>query len=162
MGAINTITFMDHGKRFVSTSDDKKIYQWEFGIPVVAKHITEPNMCSIPAATISPSGTYWAGQSMDDQIKIYDCGGSFKLNRSKAFTGHKNQGFACGLKFSPDQQFLASGDADGKVWFWNFKTGKNYRTIQCHEGVCIDIDWHPQEKSKMVSCGWDGTIKLWD
>ena len=99
---------------------------------------------------------------MDDQIKIYDCGGSFKLNRNKCFTGHKNQGFACGLKFSPDQQFLASGDADGKVWFWNFKTGKNYRTIQCHEGVCIDIDWHPQEKSKMLSCGWDGTIKLWD
>jgi pre-mRNA-processing factor 17 len=61
MGAINTITFTDHGKRFVSTSDDKKIYQWEFGIPVVAKHITEPNMCSIPAATISPNGTYWAG-----------------------------------------------------------------------------------------------------
>lgn len=61
MGSINTITFIDYGKRFVSTSDDKKIYIWEFGIPVVAKHISEPDMNSIPAATLHPSGTHWAG-----------------------------------------------------------------------------------------------------
>jgi pre-mRNA-processing factor 17 len=61
MGPINTLTFLDYGKRFVSTSDDKKIYVWEFGIPVVAKHISEPDMNSIPAATMHPSGSHWAG-----------------------------------------------------------------------------------------------------
>ena len=28
MGAINTITFIDGNKRFVSTADDKKIFIW--------------------------------------------------------------------------------------------------------------------------------------
>ena len=55
-GSINSITFIDHGKRFVSTADDKKIYLWEFGIPVVAKHLTDANMKSIAAATLHPSG----------------------------------------------------------------------------------------------------------
>ena len=56
MGSINTVTFIEKGKRFVSTSDDKKIYVWEFGIPVVAKHISSPDMTSIPAATLHPNG----------------------------------------------------------------------------------------------------------
>jgi WD40 repeat protein len=34
LGAVNTITFVDEGRRFVTTSDDKTIRVWEYGIPV--------------------------------------------------------------------------------------------------------------------------------
>ncbi len=40
----STITFFDNGKKFVSTSDDKKILAWEFDIPVPIKYIQEPEM----------------------------------------------------------------------------------------------------------------------
>ena len=76
--------------------------------------------------------------------------------------GHRNQGYACGLSISPDGQFVASGDGSGSVWFWSWKTGKNLRTLDCHEGVAIDVQWHPTESSRVATCGWDGTIKLWD
>jgi pre-mRNA-processing factor 17 len=103
LGSIDTLTFLENGKRFVSTSDDKKIFVWEFGIPVVAKHISEPDMHAVPATTMHPNGKYFAGQSMDNKIVIYDVKhGNFKLNRKKKFTGHINSGYACGLKFSPD------------------------------------------------------------
>jgi pre-mRNA-processing factor 17 len=52
---------MDNNRRFVSTADDKKIYVWEFGIPVVIKHVSEPDMHSIPKATMHPNQKYWAG-----------------------------------------------------------------------------------------------------
>ena len=60
-GAINSINFVDFGKRFISSADDKKIYLWEFGIPVVAKHVSDPEMQSIPVAKVHPSGASWAG-----------------------------------------------------------------------------------------------------
>lgn len=30
LGAVNTITFVDHNRRFVSTSDDKSLRVWEW------------------------------------------------------------------------------------------------------------------------------------
>lgn len=78
MGSINTVTFIENGKRFVSTAEDKKIYMWEFGIPVVAKYISEPGMHSIPASALHPNGINWVGQSMDDKILTFDCKGNFK------------------------------------------------------------------------------------
>lgn len=99
---------------------------------------------------------------MNNSIVVYDLKYGFKLNRKKRFTGHQNVGYACGMEFSPDGKFLCSGDSGGKLWFWDWKTGKNYRTIKCHEQVVIDVAWHPVEQSKIATCSWDGTIKLWD
>lgn len=44
---------MDNARRFVSTSDDKSLRAWEFGIPVVIKYVAEPDMHSMPAVTMS-------------------------------------------------------------------------------------------------------------
>ena len=75
---------------------------------------------------------------MDDQIVVYDTNGGFKKNKNKKFNGHLTQGYACGFTISPDGQFVCSGDGQGKLWFWSWKTSKNYRTINAHDGVCID------------------------
>ena len=61
LGPVNTVTFVDNNRKFVSTSDDKKIFLWEFGIPVVVKHIAEPEMHSITSTTMHPNNKYFAG-----------------------------------------------------------------------------------------------------
>ena len=55
LGPVNTITFVDENRRFVTTSDDKTIRAWDFDIPVVIKYIAEPFMHSMPAVTLHPS-----------------------------------------------------------------------------------------------------------
>ena len=55
LGAVNTITFIDDNRRFVTTSDDKTLRVWEYDIPVVIKYIAEADMHSMPATALSPN-----------------------------------------------------------------------------------------------------------
>lgn len=162
LGAVNTITFVDDNRRFVTSSDDKSLRVWEFGIPVVIKYISEPHMHSMPSIAVHPNTNWLAAQSLDNQILIYSTRERFQLNKKKRFAGHIVAGYACQVNFSPDGRFVMSGDGEGKMWFWDWKTCKVFRTLKCHEGVCIGSEWHPLEQSKVATCGWDGLIKYWD
>lgn len=162
LGAVNTITFVDENRRFVSTSDDKSMRVWEWDIPVDMKYIAEPSMHSLPAVTLSPNGKWLACQSMDNKVMIFSALNRFKLNRKKVFTGHMVAGYACSVDFSPDMSYVISGDADGKLYIWDWKTTKLYSKLKAHDNVCIAVLWHPHETSKVVSAGWDGSLKLWD
>ena len=134
LGAVNTITFVDNNRRFVTSSDDKSLRVWEFGIPVVIKYISEPHMHSMPSISLHPSTNYLAAQSLDNQILTYSTKDRFQLN--KKFFGHIVAGYACQVNFSPDGQFIMSGDGEGKCWFWDWKTREVFRPLKCHEGEC--------------------------
>eukprot|EP01114_Cavostelium_apophysatum_P018473 TRINITY_DN5717_c0_g1_i1.p1 TRINITY_DN5717_c0_g1~~TRINITY_DN5717_c0_g1_i1.p1 ORF type:complete len:562 (-),score=164.89 TRINITY_DN5717_c0_g1_i1:107-1792(-) len=162
LGAVNTITFIDDNKRFVSSSDDKSLRIWEWGIPVVIKYISEPHMHSMPSVALHPQGEFFAAQSLDNQIMIYGARNRFPMNRKKLFNGHVVAGYACQVNFSPDGHWIMSGDSTGKAWFWDWNTCRVLKSIKAHDGVCIGVDWHPIESSKVATCGWDGLIKYWD
>ena len=55
-----------------------------------------------------------------------------------------------------------SGDTDGRLWFWDWKSGKCFRKLKCHDQVCICALWHPIAPSCVATCSWDGTIKYWE
>ncbi|KAK0080553.1 hypothetical protein PV325_013758 [Microctonus aethiopoides] len=162
LGAVNTITFVDENRRFVTTSDDKSLRVWEWDIPVDMKYIADPTMHSMPAVTPSPNQKWLACQSMDNKIVIFSALNRFKMNRKKTFVGHMVAGYACGIDFSPDMSYLVSGDADGKCYVWDWKTTKLYKKWKAHDGVCISALWHPHEPSRLATAGWDGKIKYWD
>ncbi|KAH9109431.1 hypothetical protein LEN26_014024 [Aphanomyces euteiches] len=159
---VNSVTFVDDNRRFVSTSDDKKILIWEWGIPVPIKYVSEPGMHSMPTTTLHPSGSYFAGQCLSNQIDVYTARDKFKLQRRKTFRGHSCAGYACQVNFSPNGQYVVSGDGEGQVVFWDWKTTKMYKKMQAHNGPTMGVAWHPIEPSRVVTCGWDGLIKCWD
>jgi len=162
LGPVNSICFVDEGRKFFSTSDDKKVFCWEYGIPVVSKHIAEPDMQSMPATALHPNGQWWVGQSQDNQILVYGAIRKVSLNTKKRYIGHLTTGYACQVGFSPDGRYLYSGDAEGRCFFWDWKTSKLHKKLKCHDQVTIGCQWHPIESSKFATCSWDGTIKYWD
>ena len=85
LSAVNTITFVDEGRRFVTTSDDKTIRVWEYGIPVQIKYIADPAMHSMPAVTLHPNGQWFCGTSLDNQLLTYSTKDRFRQNRKKTF-----------------------------------------------------------------------------
>ncbi|KAF9581302.1 hypothetical protein BGW38_001730 [Lunasporangiospora selenospora] len=161
LGAVNSITFVDENRRFVTTSDDKSLRAWEFDIPVVIKYIAEPDMHSMPSVALSPNQKWLACQSLDNQIFIYGAKDRFRQNRKKLFTGHLVAGYACQPSFSPDGRYISSGDAEGNMWIWDWKTCKVHKKFKAHDQVVIDCAWHPHETSLVATASWDSTIKLW-
>lgn len=161
LGPVNTITFVDENRRFVTTSDDKTIRAWDFDIPVVIKYIAEPHMHSMPAVTVHPNKKYFAAQSLDNQILVYSTD-NFRQARNKRFAGHSVAGYACQVGFSPDGKWISSGDGEGNVVFWEWKTGRIKSRLKAHSKVVIAHEWLPHESSKVITASWDGLIKLWD
>lgn len=116
---------------------------WEYGIPVVMKvrhapyivyvcvhatflttsvgctwqYLNEPWMHSMPAITMSPNKKWLACQSMDNSIMMYEAA-RYRLNRKKRFTGHVCSGYACQPAFSNDNNYIYSGDGEGKLFVW--------------------------------------------
>lgn len=165
LAAINTLTFVDNNRRFISTSDDKSLRAWEYNIPVPIKFIAEPYLYALVRAAPHPNGKYVAFQSGDNQIVVYAATDKFRQNRKKSFRGHNNAGYAIDVDISPDGQFVTSGDSGGYVCFWDWKTGKMWHKILAggKEGQAVtSVQWHPRETSKVATAGLEGVIKYWD
>lgn len=142
-GPVDTITFVDQNRRFVSTSDDKSLRAWDFDIPVPIKLVADPLMHSMPAVSLHPSLRWLACQSMNNSIVVYSAE-NFKP-RKKAFRGHTTAGFACQVGFSPDGRFLSSGDSEGHLVFWDWKKGQELKRLEVHKDVVIAHEWLPHE-----------------
>jgi len=165
LGPINTLTFVDEGRRFISTSDDKSLRAWEYGIPVPIKYIADPSMYALTRSALHPSGKYVAFQSADNQIVVYAAGDKFRQNRKKGFRGMNTSGYAIDVAISPDGGIVASGDSGGYVCFWDWKTGKMWHKIQAGgegTGAVTCVAWHLHETSKVATAGLDGIIRYWD
>lgn len=116
-------------------------------------------MHSMPAMTLSPNKKWLAAQSLDNQILIYSAE-TYKQNRKKRFAGHTVAGYACVPSFSPDGRFVSSGDAEGSVHFWDFKTGKKYpNRLRAHQKCVIDQKWLPHETVSLLARSLEEGIK---
>lgn len=162
LGPITSLTFINENRLFVSSSEDNSLRVWEYGIPVETKIVSEPWMHSMPAITPHPNGNNILCQSLDNQILVYNTDGKFKLNNKKRFVGHLPAGYACEVAVSPDGQWVTSGDGEGKFYVWSWKTCKIVKQWKAHDQVSIGSVWHPIHASRVFTCSWDASIKMWE
>ncbi len=62
--------------------------------------------------------------------------------------------------WSPDGRFVAAAGDERVVCVWEAKSGALLRTLSGHSGWINGVDW--TRGDAIASCGWDGTVRLWD
>jgi pre-mRNA-processing factor 17 len=70
---------------------------------------------------------------------------NFRQNRKKRFAGHSVAGYACQVGFSTDGKWISSGDGEGNVVFWDWRTGRIKSRLRAHSKVVIAHEWLPHE-----------------
>ena len=95
----------------------------------------------------------------------------------KTYQGHSNQKYSISgafgtyditsgsaNKLSPvqctQQAFIASGSEDGDIVLWDVSSKRIMQRLQGHDGPVLGVDTHPSQSS-IVSCGMDGTVRIW-
>ncbi len=65
------------------------------------------------------------------------------------------------IAFSPDGQWIASGDAAGTIEIWSPDSVRSKETLTAHEGPVTSLAFSP-DGALLASAGEDGAVKLWD
>jgi len=108
--------------------------------------------------TFSLDGKFCISSSWDRTIRIWD------LNNMKSirkFMGHKND--ILSIAFSNDNRFIVSGSRDKTIKIWNTIGECKNTLIEPKDNFwasCVKI--LPGKESLILSCYWDGTIKIWN
>lgn len=70
----------------------------------------------------------------------------------------------CGLKWSLDDQQLASGGNDNKLLIWNLKQQESIRKLNKHKAAVKALAWSPHQHGLLASGGGtaDRTIRFWN
>jgi cell division cycle 20-like protein 1 (cofactor of APC complex) len=80
----------------------------------------------------------------------------------RRLAGHRQE--VCGLKWSPDNQYLASGGNDNKLFVWNLSSLNPVHTFTDHLAAVKAIAWSPHHHGLLASGGGtaDRCIRFWN
>ncbi|KAA3678450.1 pre-mRNA-processing factor 17 [Paragonimus westermani] len=169
--AVRDVDFDNSGTHFLSASYDRYVKLWdtETGKCKNQFNLKRVAYCVRFNPDVDKQHLFLVGCadkkilcSLDNQLVVFNVFAGFKRMRKKIFRGHMVSGYACTVDMSPDQRYIISGDGDGNLCLWEWKSTRLLTKWKAHEGVCINCAWLPHETSKVITAGWDGNIKLWD
>lgn len=162
LDSVNSVHVVDNNSKIVSTSDDRSIRVWDLGINIPIKTISDIEQYSMPRAAVHPSKKYFATQSMNNKIMVYQADDRFRQSKNKIFTGHEVAGYAIGIGFSPDGKTLMSGGSRGYAYFWDWKSARFLKSYRVDDKSISTIAAHPQMTSGVAMAGALGTIFYWE
>lgn len=167
-GQVQDVIFSSDGRILFSCCDvlsrdsaDRNIMAWDVSSGVVLSNQIYQERYSCTRLKLHPTEGHFLAQTNGDYIAIFSTHKPYKLNKVKRFQGHKGLGYAVGFDVSLEGSVIASGSADGNIYFYNYHTGRPIRTLNTGLPVCTDVALHPVLPSTVSCCGWNGHIQVW-
>ncbi|PKY26498.1 WD40 repeat-like protein [Rhizophagus irregularis] len=168
-GSVNDLEFFPDGNNILTCSDyvvrnaaDKNIVVWDFDSLTAISNQIYQEAFSCTALRIHPFNNYFIAQSNANYIAIFGMNKPWKLDKRKRFEGHLVNGYPIRCNFSPESDYIVSGDSNGGIYFYEWSSSKVIKKIEnAHQGICTDACWHPVLNGIVASCGWDGNVLIW-
>ena len=95
--------------------------------------------------------------SRDKTIRIFDLRQKM-CNPVISFSGHLQE--ICGVKISPDNNYIASGGNDNQLLVWDLRRMELYASLGKHEAAVKALAWCPKKKNILVSGSGTSDRKL--
>lgn len=151
---ICSLSFNTEGK-MLATADSKG--------QVIISDIASNKMISNSAVHSSRIGAvHWQENmlvtgSRDKIMRLFDV--RSKLCRPVySFTGHLQE--ICGLKFSPNSNYIASGGNDNQLLLWDVRQAQLMSSLGNHEAAVKALTWSPKNHNILVSGAGTSDRKL--
>jgi energy-coupling factor transporter ATP-binding protein EcfA2 len=153
-GKIQSLIFSIDSKQLYSAGLDGKVLKWE----IAARTSTDVTTGStqITSIDISYNGNYLAGVRSDGTAVVWDPG-KISDNFSIETAGKDIKV----VKFNPDNNTLALGDAKGNVEIWDVNLRKKISEVKAHATRINDIRFNAK-LNQMAVAGNDSILKIYN
>jgi len=146
----------------ISGSRDRTIVIWEISrngeITIVPVKRLTGHSHFVSDIKLSSDGQFCISSSWDNSLRLWD----ITYGRTiQTFLGHQKS--VLSVCFSKDERQILSGSRDGTIKLWNNlgKCKKTYKENTKNHWI-IFVCFLQFESPAFLSCGWDGTIDIWD
>lgn len=139
-----------------SAGEDAEIHLWDWESGKYRATLLQ-HRGSVTSLNIAPDGkTMISGAS--DGIKVWDL---TTLPYSPLYNLSELGNSTNKVAINPNGYLLASGNDDGKIQFWNLRTGTFISEFAPHKKPISGVVFS-QEGDVLITASYDNTIKLWD
>lgn len=153
-GSIKSLIYSYDGKYLYSAALDGKVLKWDLAARTSVNVST--GLMEITSIDISTAGNLLAGVSADGNVLVWN-------------PDHTTENFRIGtagknikvVRFDPENNLLALGDAEGTVELWDINLHKKLTEIKAHDGQINDIRFNTVLK-QMATSGNDKKLKIYD
>ncbi|PWY78215.1 WD40 repeat-like protein [Aspergillus heteromorphus CBS 117.55] len=155
------------GTLVASCATDGLIRIWDTATGQCLRTLVHEDNPPVTAVKFSPNGKYVLAWSLDDCVRLWD----YVEGRCiKTYQGHANRKYSLqggfgvyGVSGAPVHAFAVSGSEDGAVLCWDVVSKQVLQRIEGHAGVVLGVDACSMGESRLlVSCGLDGTVRVWE
>jgi WD40 repeat protein/class 3 adenylate cyclase len=149
------VAYSYDGKTIFTISGDNTIRRWdaesgkEIGI-----FLKMPD--EVKSIYISPDDKYLL--TFSDTAQLWDLETRRKI---REFLLDPSTVYPFATAFSPDGNFVLTGNNDGIAYLWDAKTGREVRKFIGHTSNIFDVAFSPDNKYVLTG-GGDRTMRLWD
>jgi WD40 repeat protein len=155
---VSSVAFSSDGKRLVSVGDDSgRVWDVETGQELFKLETHEAG--PLVRAAFRPNSGSVMAVARSGCIVVWDAAGR---------AGHSwptGKGPICGVAWSSDGRWLATGTKEGTAILWDAETGQRRHELNAHPGSyprsLMQLTFSPDSR-RLLTVGNDHTWKLWD